>query len=155
MMPNFQGMPGSGMYGMGEPGNPAGMMPYGMGGMGMMGMGGRDDGLESLSVISLAVRICDPDFLELLIDKGAQTDRREEDGSTPLHHAAANPDSAILKYFLAKQPNQARDDLYAAIQTAASSGRLEQVKMLEQAGANLDDIINPSFQGRNLDLSNT
>jgi ankyrin repeat protein len=144
MMPNFQGMPGSGMYGMGEPGNPAGMMPY--------GMGGRDDGLESLSVISLAVRICDPDFLELLIDKGAETDRREEDGSTPLHHAAANPDSAILKFFLAKQPNQARDDLYAAIQIAASSGRLEQVKMLEQAGANLDDIINASFQGGNLDL---
>jgi len=115
-------------------------------------MGGRDDGLESLSVISLAVRICDPDFLELLIDKGAQTDRRGEDGSTPLHHAAANPDSAILKYCLAKQPNLARDDLYAAIQIAASSGRLEQVKMLEQAGANLDDIINASFKGRNLDL---
>ena len=142
MMPNFQGMPGSGMYGMG--------MMYGM--PGMMGMGGRDDGLESLSVISLALRICDPDFLKLLIDKGAETDRREEDGSTPLHHAAANPDSAILKFFLAKQPNQARDDLYAAIQIAASSGRLEQVKMLEQAGANLDDIINASFQGRNLDL---
>jgi hypothetical protein len=69
-----------------------------------------------------------------------------------LHHAAANPDSAILKFFLAKQPNQARDDLYAAIQIAASSGRLEQVKLLEQAGANLDDIINVSFQGRNLDL---
>ena len=51
MMPNFQGMPGSGMYGMGMYGMP-----------GMMGMGGRDDGLESLSVISLAVRICDPDF---------------------------------------------------------------------------------------------
>ena len=152
MMPNFQGMPGSGMYGMGEPGNPAGMMPYGMGGMGMMGMGGRDDGLESLSVISLALRICDPDFFELLIDKGAETDRREEDGSTPLHHAAANRDSAILKFFLAKQPNQARDDLYAAIQIAASSGRLEQVKMLEQAGANLDDIINASFRSRNLDL---
>jgi hypothetical protein len=117
-----------------------------------VGMSGSDDALESLSVISLAVRICDPDFLELLIDKGAQIDRREEDGSTPLHHAAANPDSAILKYFLAKQPNQARDDLYAAIQIAASSGRLEQVKMLEQAGANLDDIINASFKGRNLDL---
>ncbi len=152
MMPNFQGMPGSGMYGMGEPGNPAGMMPYGMGGMGMMGMGGRDDGLESLSVISLALRICDPDFLKLLIDKGAETDRREEDGSTPLHHAAANPDSAILKFFLAKQANQARDDLYAAIQIAASSGRLEQVKMLEQAGANLDEIIQDSFSSRNLDL---
>ena len=74
------------------------------------------------------------------------------DGSTPLRHAAANRDSSILKYFLDKQPNQTKEDLHEAIQTAASSGRLEQVKLLEQAGANLDDIINASFQGRNLDL---
>ena len=59
MMPYGMGMPPGGGTG-GEPGNPAGgMMPYGMGGMGMMGMGGDDDSLESLSVISQAVRVAD------------------------------------------------------------------------------------------------
>jgi ankyrin repeat protein len=111
-------------------------------------------GSETLSVISQAVRIADWDFIKLVLDKGASPDRREPDGNTPLHHSAANRDSSILKYFLDKQPNQTKEDLHEAIQTAASSGRLEQVKLLEQAGANLDDIdiINASFRSQNLDL---
>jgi ankyrin repeat protein len=111
-------------------------------------------GSETNSVIAIAARIADWDFFQLVLDKGASLERRELDGSTPLRHAAANRDSSILKYFLDKQPNQTKEDLHEAIQTAASSGRLEQVKLLEQAGANLDDIdiINASFRSQNLDL---
>jgi hypothetical protein len=54
----------------------------------------------------------------------------------------------LLQWLLDRGLTPGDDDL----ELAASSGRLEQVKMLEQAGANLDDIINASFQGRNLDL---
>ena len=54
----------------------------------------------------------------------------------------------LLQWLLDRGLTPGDDDL----ELAASSGRLEQVKMLEQAGANLDDIINASFQGGNLDL---
>ena len=87
-----------------------------------------------------------------MLDKGASLERRESDGSTLLHHAAANRDISILKYFLDKQSSQTKEDLHEAIRTAAFSGLLEHVKLLEQAGANLDDIINASFRSQNLDL---
>mgnify|MGYP001433471943 CR=1 FL=1 len=109
-------------------------------------------GSETNSVIAIAARIADWDFFQLVLDKGASLERRELDGSTPLRHAAANRDSSILKYFLDKQPNQTKEDLHEAIRTAAFSGLLEHVKLLEQAGANLDDIINASFRSQNLDL---
>lgn len=138
LTPNFPGIPGCGMYGLGAPG----MMPF----------HDNDGDLKNLSVIYQAVRIADREFLQLVLDKGANLNRRESDGSTPMHHAAANPDSSILKYFLDKQPKQTKEDFHTAIHTAASHGLLDHVKLLERAGANLDDIIGASLHSQNLNL---
>ena len=149
MMPYGMGMPPGGGTG-GEPGNPAGgMNPYGMGGMGMMGMGmgmmedtNKVD-LAALSVVSQAARVGEWDLFKLVMDRGGDPKRSESDGSTPLHHAAANSDGAILKHLLTLQPDiKARDDAdRTAAEHAAQAGLLENVRQLEQAGANLNDNI--------------
>lgn len=161
-MPLGQGMPGmmpmppgGGMnpYGMGG----MGMNPYGMGGMGMMGMGMMEDtnkvDLAALSVVSQAARVADWDFFNLVLEHGGNPKRSESDGSTPLHHAAANSDGAILKHLLTQQPDiGARDD---ADRTAAAhayhAGLLENLRQLEQAGADLNDNIIVNAAIRKLD----
>ena len=145
----------------GEPGNPAGgMNPYGMGGMGMMGMGGMsmmEDtnkvDLAALSVVSQAARIGEWDLFKLVMDRGGDPKRSESDGSTPLHHAAANSDGTILKHLLTLQPDiKARDDAdRTAAAHAAQAGLLENLRQLEQAGADLNDNIIVNAAIRKLD----
>jgi hypothetical protein len=146
MMPYGMGMPPGGGTG-GEPGNPAGgMNPYGMGMMGM-GMGMMEDtnkvDLATLSVVSQAARIGEWDLFKLVMDRGGDPKRRESDGSTPLHHAAANSDGAILKHLLTLQPDiKAWDDARrTAAAHAAQAGLLENLRQLEKAGADLNDNI--------------
>jgi hypothetical protein len=145
-------MPGMMPYGMamppGEPGNPAGgMNPYGMGGMGMMGMGMMEDtnkvDLAALSVVSQTARIGEWDLFKLVMDRGGDPKRSESDGSTPLHHAAANLDGAILKHLLTLQPDiKVRDDAdRTAAAHAAQAGLLKNLRQLEKAGADLNDNI--------------
>jgi ankyrin repeat protein len=157
-------MPGMMPYGMGmppgEPGNPAGgMNPYGMGGMGMMGMGmgmmedtNKVD-LAALSVVSQAARVGEWDLFKLVMDRGGDPKRSESDGSTTLHHAAANSDGAILKHLLTLQPDlDTRDDAdRTAAAHATEAGLLENVRQLEQAGANLNDNILVNAAIRKLD----
>jgi ankyrin repeat protein len=157
-------MPGMMPYGMGmppgEPGNPAGgMNPYGMGGMGMMGMGmGMMEDtnkveLAALSVVSQAARVGEWDLFKLVMDRGGDPKRSESDGSTPLHHAAANSDGAILKHLLTLQPDiKARDDAdRTAAAHAAQAGLLQNLRQLEQAGADLNDNIIVNAAIRKLD----
>jgi len=129
-----------GSYGMGEPGNPAGMMSYGMGGMGMMMpgmMGNETNDLNSLSVVALAARMGDSDFFEYLIEKGAEINRREEDGSTPLHHAVKNPDTVILKHLLKNSPSLDELDREEIAISFAQTGTPKQALMLKQVGIGL------------------
>ena len=143
-------MPGMGM---GMPG----MNPYGMMMPGMMGMGMTEDTnkveLAELSVVSQAARVGDWEFFQLILERGADPKRDEPDGSTPLHHAAANPDGAILRHLLTQQPDlDTRDD---ADRTAAAhayfAGQPENIRQLEQAGANLNDNILVNAAVRKLD----
>ncbi|MBC8244800.1 MAG: ankyrin repeat domain-containing protein [Verrucomicrobia bacterium] len=147
MMPGMMGM-GMGMPGM----NPYGMMMPGMMGMGMMEDTNKVE-LAELSVVSQAARVGDWAFFKLVIDRGADPKRGESDGSTPLHHAAANTDGAILKHLLTQQPDlEARDDAdRTAAAHAAQAGLLDNLRQLEQAGANLNDsnLVNAAI--RNLD----
>ena len=140
--------------GMGMPGlNP--MMPPGMMGMGMLGESDEVD-LESLSVISLVARVGDSDLFKLILEKGADPAREEPDGSTPLHHAAANPEGAVLSQLLKQQPKlDTRDDNdRTAVAQAAEGGLIENVRQLEQAGANLNDhiVINAAIRSLNREL---
>ena len=147
MMPYGMGMPP------GEPGNPAGgMNPYGMGGMGMMEDTNKVD-LATLSVVSQAARIGEWDLFKLVMDRGGDPKRRESDGSTPLHHAAANSDGTILKHLLTLQPDiKARDDAdRTAAAHAAQAGLLENLRQLEQAGTDLNDNIIVNAAIRKLD----
>ena len=152
-------MPGMMPYGMamppGEPGNPAGgMNPYGMG---MMGMGMMEDtnkvDLAALSVVSQAARVGEWDLFKLVMDQGGDPKRSESDGSTPLHHAAANSDGSILKHLLTLQPDiKARDDAdRTAAAHAAQAGLLENLRQLEQAGTDLNDNIIVNAAIRKLD----
>ena len=151
MLPGM--MPGMGM---GMPG----MNPYGMMMPGMMGMGMTEDTnkveLAALSVVSQAARVGDWAFFQLVMDRGADPKRSEPDGSTPLHHAAANTDGAILKHLLTQQPDlEARDDAdRTAAAHAAQAGLLENVRLLEQAGANLNDsnLVNAAIRSLDTEL---
>ena len=82
-------------------------------------------------------------MLKLILEKGADPAREEPDGSTPLHHAAANPEGAVLSQLLKHQPElYTRDDNdQTAVAQAAEGGLIENVRQLEQAGANLNDHI--------------
>ncbi|MEC8973589.1 MAG: ankyrin repeat domain-containing protein, partial [Verrucomicrobiota bacterium] len=151
MLPGM--MPGMGM---GMPG----MNPYGMMMPGMMGMGMPEESdevkLAELSVVSQAARVGDWEFFHLVLDRGADPKRSEPDGSTPLHHAAANTDGAILKHLLTQQPDlEARDDAdRTAAAHAAQAGLLENVRLLEQAGANLNDsnLVNAAIRSLDTEL---
>jgi ankyrin repeat protein len=151
MMPYGMGMPPGG--GTGEPGNPAGgMNPYGMGGMGMMEDTNKVD-LAALSVVSQAARVGEWDLFKLVMDRGGDPKRSESDGSTPLHHAAANSDGAILKHLLTLQPDiKARDDAdRTPAAHAAQAGLLENLRQLEKAGTDLNDNIIVNAAIRKLD----
>ena len=80
-------------------------------------------------------------MFKLILEKGADPAREEPDGSTPLHHAAANPEGAVLSQLLKHQPDlDVRDDAdRTAAAHAAGAGLLENFRQLEQAGADLND----------------
>ena len=153
------GMPLGQEMGMGMPG----MNPFGMIMPGMMGMGMMEDtnqvkvvDLAALSVVSQAARIGNWDFFQLVMDRGGDPKRSESDGSTPLHHAGANSDGAILKHLLTLQPDlDTRDDAdRTAAAHATEAGLLENVRQLEQAGANLNDniLVNTAIRSLNREL---
>jgi hypothetical protein len=147
------GMPLGQEMGMGMPGmNPFGMIMPGMMGMGMMEDTNKVE-LAALSVVSQAARIGEWDLFKLVMDRGGDPKRSESDGSTPLHHAAANPDGAILKHLLTLQPDiKDRDNAdRTAAAHAAQAGLLENVRLLEQAGADLNDNIIVNAAIRKLD----
>jgi len=112
--------------------------------------------LTTLSVVSQAARIGDWDFFNLVLEKGGDSNRREIDASTPLHHAAANPDGAILKQLLAKQPDLTAKDNSGKSPAvhAAKAGLLDNVKQLQQAGSDLNNkaVVNVSIQSLNIKL---
>jgi len=87
------------------------------------------------------------------MDRGGDPKRSESDGSTPLHHAAANSDGAILKHLLTLQPDiKVRDDAdRTAAAHAAQAGLLENLRQLEQAGTDLNDNIIVNAAIRKLD----
>ena len=151
MMPN---------YGM-APGISGGMMPYGMnpammGGMGMMGMGGGSEDLESLSVVSLAARLGDPDFFQFLIEKGAKTNRLEEDGSSPLRYAVEKPNTFILKHLLENGLKPSEREEVEIATSFVRKGTLEQAQLLEQAGIKFQhpEVIEASIMNGNIGLVN-
>ena len=112
--------------------------------------------LTALSVVSQAAQVGDWEFFQLILKRGADPKRSEHDGSTPLHHAAVNPNAQILKHLLTQQPDlDTKDDANrTAASYAAKAGLLQNIRQLEQAGANLNDntLINAAIRSLNREL---
>lgn len=112
MIPGY-GMPPMGGPPIRMPGDPPGFAPR----MGMGGMYGiRSDILidpptiDWIPALGLAARYADKDFFDLLIQNGGDPDRVYSDISTPLHHAAANQNSGILRSLLEDKPSLEQAD---------------------------------------------
>ena len=63
--------------------------------------------------------------------------RREENGSTPLHHAVKNPDTVILKHLLKNSPSLNEWDREEIAESFAQAGTPKQALLLKQAGIGL------------------
>ena len=129
-------------------------------GRGMMGMNPFEakpvSRLDWLSPVALAAWLGDLDLFQFMIQKGGDLAKVEQDKSTPLHHAAANRDGAILRFILARQPElHTRDESgKSPAACAAQAGRLNNLKLLQQAGAHLDDkaVINAADRSLNAEM---
>ena len=91
------------------------------------------------------------DVVRILLEAGADTEKRADDGRTPLHVAASvaassgNPDIArLLLQWGAEKEKQTNDSGFAPMHCAANCGHLEVVRLLLEWGA---DIEKPSNDG--------
>jgi ankyrin repeat protein len=77
---------------------------------------------------------------ELLIDRGADPNARNESGASPLYEAAGLGDVAMVELLLARgaDPNLAGDNQYPPLEAAISFRRLDVAELLYKAGANVN-----------------
>ena len=168
MMMQAYGMPpimGGGAPPMGMPAYPPGSMPGmmmhpGMGMGGMYGMGsGIPDAIElhdQIPALGLAARFVDKAFFDQLVQNGGDLAKVYSDKSTLLHHAAINQDSAILKSLLESKPtlDQADEAGDTAVTYAARAGNFENIKILQSAGADMNNesAISEAISSGNLEM---
>ena len=168
MMMQAYGMPpimGGGAPPMGMPAYPPGSMPGmmmhpGMGMGGMYGMGsGIPDAIElhdQIPALGLAARFVDKAFFDQLVQNGGDLAKVYSDKSILLHHAAVNQDSAILKSLLESKPtlDQADEAGDTAVTYAARAGNFENIKILQSAGADMNNesAISEAISSGNLEM---
>ena len=80
------------------------------------------------------------DIAKLLLDRGATTQAKDEDGWTPLHYGAYNGHLDITRLLLDYEDKCDSKDNYAStpLHCAAHNGRLEVTKLLLERGAPVD-----------------
>jgi|TARA_B100001971_G_scaffold37389_2_gene32369 hypothetical protein len=107
--------------------------------------------VEHPRLLNLAAQSGDLDLIKLLLNNGAPIDPSR---GHPAVITANNPDSALLRTLLEHETKPDAWQLKEAAQAAASAGLIENLDLLEEAGANLDEmaIVNPAFRSGNLDL---
>ena len=107
--------------------------------------------MEHPRLLNLAAQSGDLDLIKLLLNNGAPIDPSR---GHPAVITANNPDSALLRTLLEHETKPDAWQLKEAAQAAASAGLIENLDLLEEAGANLDEmaIVNPAFRSGNLDL---
>ena len=77
---------------------------------------------------------------ELLLDRGADPNARNEAGASPLYEAAGVGEVAMIELLLARgaDPNLAGDNQYPPLEAAISFRRLDVAELLHKAGANVN-----------------
>ena len=106
---------------------------------------------RSLDAIELALKTGDSELTKLLIKNGATINRS---GGHPVVKLANQPNSAMIEALLEHGNRPDEWDLKKAAESAASAGLLDNLKLFEKAGVNLDErgIVFAAFRGGNLDL---
>jgi ankyrin repeat protein len=79
-------------------------------------------------------------IVELLLSKGATVDIKNDEGTTPLHTAAAINNEAVLKYLIdhGADVNSADDNGYTPLHMACGNGFEASVNLLINRGANIN-----------------
>jgi ankyrin repeat protein len=100
----------------------------------LLSRGARLDGRpDSPTPLHYAIFTQRPDFLKLLIEKGANVNARDNTGDTPLSLAAKRGDLASIRYLLAHgaDRNSKNNEGKTALEHARRLGHSEAAKLLE------------------------
>jgi ankyrin repeat protein len=92
---------------------------------------------QGLTALHIAVGQGQTEMVELLLEKGANVDARQQAQATPLHIAASTGNEAIVRLLLAREPEVNAQDHKGRtpLMAAASNGHTEIVHQLLDAGA--------------------
>jgi len=96
-------------------------------------------GYNSMTPLHLTAKEGLLEETQVLIDRGANINKRDKKGWTPLHHAVQNNHFEIVQFLLdngAKVDAQRNDDYWTPLHIAARDGYLDIVEKLLKAGAN-------------------
>jgi len=98
------------------------------------------DGANIDQELSNAVLAGDMDRISFLIEKGANVNKRDPEGSAPLHMAARNKRAAVITALLAAKAdvNLKDKDGYTALQHAVLRNSPDAIKALATGGADLE-----------------
>lgn len=95
---------------------------------------------EDNTPLHLAALYCFPEIVELLLSRGADPNRRADDGYTPLHVAASDGHLDIARFLLSHEadPNVMDDSSDTPLQVAAHNGHKPVVELLIENGGKLN-----------------
>jgi ankyrin repeat protein len=80
------------------------------------------------------------DVIKVFVEKGADVKATDQDGDTPLHWAAANGHSDVVKYLVEEKGTNVKvgdKDGYTPLHRAAANSKLDVVKYLVEKGADV------------------
>jgi ankyrin repeat protein len=97
-------------------------------------------GEAEIALLDVATQEGPLDVVQLLVKAGADYNKPDSHGQTPLRTAARNGHTGIVKYLLAKgaEVDTKGNDGATSLEHAASKGHLEIVKLLVEKGANVN-----------------
>ena len=98
---------------------------------------------QNTLLLELVIENVAPVFIEKLLDKGAEVDMLSRDGITPLLQACANVNLEVSKILLEKNadPNKFTEgNKTTPFLMSIVEGNFEVVKLLEQFGANINEV---------------
>ena len=109
------------------------------------------DPLATGQLMSAAQYGGNAETVKLLLERGADVNAKDNDGWTPLQHAAKRGNVEIIKLLLEKgaDVNAKSNDGVTALMSAAKRGYMEIIKLLLEKGAD----VNANFKGNGTALS--